>query len=79
MSELRYPEWQTPYHEALMETDEQKLRDKLFLAEAKICERLQAISALGTTTKKKSAIADAVNGLRTIEREMLNYPDWNCK
>ena len=32
MSELRYPEWQTPYREAILEVDEEKLEAKIHLA-----------------------------------------------
>jgi hypothetical protein len=35
-NELRFPKWQQPYPEALMETDEQKLVKRVKLAESAI-------------------------------------------
>jgi hypothetical protein len=77
MSELSYPEWQTAYQEALVEVDKQKLETKIHLAEWKIYERLQTLSADSDHHQERSAIADAVNALRVLKRDTLNYPDWN--
>jgi hypothetical protein len=77
MSELRYPEWQTPYEEALLAVDEQELEDKVRFAEWKIFERLQKISADSDHHDERSALAEAVNALRVLKRDTLNYPDWN--
>jgi hypothetical protein len=79
MSELRYPEWQTPYKEALLAVDEQELEDKIRFAEWKIFERLQTISVDSDHHQERSAIAEAVNALRVLKRDTLNYPDWNLK
>ena len=77
MSELSYPEWQTPYLEALLEADKQKLEAKIHLAEWKIFQRLQTISADSDHHGERSAIADALNALRFLKGDRLNYPDWN--
>ena len=77
MSELRYPEWQKSYQEALLEADKEKLEAKIHLAEWKIFQRLQTISADSDHHGEKSAIADALNALRVLKRDKLNYPDWN--
>jgi len=77
MSELRHPEWQKSYQEALLEADKQKLAAKIHLAEWKIFQRLQTISADSDHHGEKSAIADALNALRVLKRDKLNYPDWN--
>ena len=76
MSELRYPEWQTPYQEALLELDKKKLEAKIHLAEWKIFQRLQTISADSDHQGERLAIADALNALRVLKRDALNYPDW---
>ena len=76
MSELPNPEWRIPYQEAVKETDMQRLRDRLFTAENAICERLRAISGLGDHDEERLALADAIERLRTLEIEKLNYPDW---
>ncbi|MGB0002607.1 MAG: hypothetical protein WBQ04_20985 [Candidatus Acidiferrales bacterium] len=77
MSDIVYPEWQTAYQEALVEVDEQKLEAKIHLAEWKIFQRLQTISADSDHHGERSAIADAVNALYVLKRDTLNYPDWN--
>lgn len=76
MSELRYPEWQVSYQGALLEGDKQKLEAKIHLAEWKIFQRLQTISADSDHQGERTAIADALNALRDLKR-VLNYPDWN--
>jgi hypothetical protein len=50
---------------------------KIHLAEWKIFKRLQTISADSDHHKERSAIADALNALRFLKRDTLNYPDWN--
>ena len=77
MSELGHPEWRTSYQEALLELDKKKLEAKIHLAESEIFQRLQIISADSDHHGEKSAIADALNVLRVLERDELNYPDWN--
>ena len=75
MSELRHPEWQKSYQEALLEADKEKLEAKIHLAEWKIFQRLQTISADSDHHGEKSAIADALNALLVLKRDTLNYPD----
>ena len=79
MSDFRYPEWQEPYFEAVLETDNQKLQAKVLFAEWKIYQRLQAISTNGDHAQERSAIGNAVDGLLVLKFERLNYPDWNRK
>jgi hypothetical protein len=76
MNTLMYPEWQTPYQEALLELDKKKLEAKIHLAEWKIFQRLQSISADSDHQGERLAIADALNALRVLKRDALNYPDW---
>ena len=45
MSDLEFPEWQEPYLEALMETDQRKLVGRVDLAERTIFLRLKEIQA----------------------------------
>jgi hypothetical protein len=77
MSDIVYPEWQASYQEALLEVNKEKLEAKIRLAEWKIFQRLQRISADSDHHEERSAIADAVNALRVLQRDRLNYPDWN--
>jgi hypothetical protein len=79
MSELRYPEWQKPFDDAISETDKQKLQAKVLFAEWKIYQRLEAISTNGDHAEERSAIIDAMNELLTLKFDRLNYPRWNGK
>jgi hypothetical protein len=44
MSELKYPSWQTPLQEAILEFDPEKLAEKIQAVESLIFERLQVLS-----------------------------------
>ncbi|MGA8305300.1 MAG: hypothetical protein WB723_06460 [Candidatus Acidiferrales bacterium] len=44
-NELKFPKWQEPYLEALMETDERKLVRRVELAESAILMRLRTIQS----------------------------------
>jgi hypothetical protein len=66
-NDLKFPKWQQPYLEALMETDEQKLVKRVKLAESAILMRLRAIQS-DSDTVEKQAIEDALNGLTVLKR-----------
>ena len=77
MSKLKYPEWQTPYQEALLEVDKKKLEARIHLAEWKIFQRLQTISTDSNHHEERVAIADALNALRSLKLGSLKNPDRN--
>jgi len=72
VSKLKFPEWQTPYQEALLESDGKKLETKIHLAEWKIFRRLQTISADSNHQEEKAAIADALKTLCSFKLSSLN-------
>jgi hypothetical protein len=83
MSELKYPKWQEPYQQAILEHDPAKLRQKIHDAEAAIYGRLQQLTdgdarAHGAE-EERLAINDAIAGLRVLQREMLGFPDWKSR
>jgi PAS domain S-box-containing protein len=61
--------WVDLYHSALLEVDYEKLPERLQLAENAINARLQVLSQFGTA-KELSAIQDARQNLRVLEREL---------
>jgi hypothetical protein len=67
VSELRYPEWQKPYHEALLEPNPQKLAERVNEAEKAILSRLQEMRIGSDTRMEAQAIEDALNGLRVLK------------
>jgi len=72
MSELKFPEWQTPYVEALVETDQRKLVQRVDLAEMAILSRLEPIQSSSDRVEKQ-AIEDALNGLTILKRETAEF------
>ena len=78
MDAMRYPEWQGPLQEALLEVDREKLQSKMMKAEEAIFERLQQLagSSDSEAEAERQAIADANAALRALKTEKLNYPDW---
>jgi hypothetical protein len=73
MSELRYPEWQKPYHEALLEPNPQKLAERVNEAERAILSRLQEIRIGSDNRMEAQAIEDALNGLRVLKNETAKF------
>jgi hypothetical protein len=58
MSELRYPEWQKPYDDALLELNPEKLVQRVNEADS----RMEA-----------QAIEDALNALRVLKNETAKF------
>jgi hypothetical protein len=71
MDELRYPEWQKPYHDALLELNPQKLVQRVSAAETAILSRLQEIRIGSDNRVEAQAIEDALNGLRVLKNETV--------
>jgi hypothetical protein len=68
---LKYPSWQTPLREAVLEADPKKLAKKIQEVEARISERLQAIASDADHQDERQAIAHAASILRVLKKEEL--------
>ena len=73
MIELRYPEWQKPYHEALLEPNPQKLVQRVNEAEKAILSRLQEMRIGSDSHMEAQAIEDALSGLRVLKNETAKF------
>ena len=73
MTELRYPEWQKPYHDALLEPNQQKLVQRVSEAETAILSRLQEIQIGSDSRMEAQAIEDALSGLRVLKNETVKF------
>ena len=73
---LKYPEWQQPLQEALVEFDPDKLKHRVADTETAIYKRLQAISQDSDHAAERQAIDNALASLRFLKRGSLRYPDW---
>jgi hypothetical protein len=78
-SDLKYPEWQSPFREALIEIDREKLQSKTMKAEEAIFQRLQQLAGTSDSEAERQAIEDALASLRVFKRDRLGFPDWEKK
>jgi hypothetical protein len=76
-NELKYPAWQVPLLEVVQESDCGKLPSKVQRVEALIFERLQQLQSSDDGAAERQAINDALELLRTVKHNRLEYPDWN--
>jgi hypothetical protein len=74
--ELKYPEWQKPLQELILEFDRDKLPEKVQQVESLILERLQQLRGGNDGHIELQAINDALAVLRIIKRDKLGLPDW---
>jgi hypothetical protein len=71
LSNVRYPGWEPQYKAAMLELDYIKLKERLQGAHLAISERLRILSQDHfASPEERSAIADALNGLAMLKREM---------
>jgi hypothetical protein len=77
--ELKFPEWQAPLQELILEFDREKLPEKIQKVETLIFDRLQQLRQGNDGHSEKQAINDALSILRIIKRDKLNYPDWDSR
>ena len=69
--DLKYPEWQEPLREALLELDKDRLKARVAAAETAIIKRLQIISRTADNQEERQAIEDGLANLRVLKREIL--------
>jgi hypothetical protein len=71
-SELKYPSWQTPLQEAILEFNRIRRAEKIQKVEGLICGRLEAISSETDHQDKRQALADATSLLRVLNKQKLS-------
>ena len=75
--ELKFPEWQRPVQDVILEFDPEKLGEKVQKVELLLFERSQQLAAMnGDGKQERLAIDDALGILRGIKHDRLDYPDW---
>jgi len=78
-SELKYPSWQSPLQEAILEFDREILAKKIQEVETLMFERLQEISSDPDHHDERQALSDATTILRGLKKAKLSYPDWSTQ
>jgi hypothetical protein len=67
----------------MLELDSAKLRQKILDAEASIFRRLQQLTDGEAHSpgarEERLAIQDAISGLRVLQKEKLQFPDWKSR
>jgi hypothetical protein len=74
--ELKFPEWQAPLQELLLEFDRERLVEKVAKVEALIFERLQRPGKTDDDRAERESMKQAVFILRMVKRDRLGFPDW---
>jgi hypothetical protein len=71
---LKYPEWQKPYYDALLELDRTKLEKLVATAHAAIVQRMQIIASMPGHQAERRALEDALASLRILKTKELESP-----
>jgi hypothetical protein len=66
-SELKYPQWQLPFREAILELDRNQLTYKIEKAETAVRERLQALERIANGREERQALSDAISTLKVLK------------
>jgi hypothetical protein len=74
--EVKYPEWQGPLQEAILEFNREKLAEKLQQVEALVFERFQQLRQGTNGASERIALNDALNTLKILRQQKLDYPGW---
>jgi len=74
--ELKYPKWQGPLQEVILEFNREKLAEKLQKVESLVFECLQQLHQGTDGASEREALNDALSTLRVLRQEKLDYPDW---
>jgi hypothetical protein len=64
--ELKFPEWQKPLQDAILEFDREKLLEKLKKVEALIIERDQQLARANDGHVERVALSDAMSVIRVL-------------
>ena len=76
---LKYPEWQEPLQQALLELDTDKLKARIASAEIAIFSRLQALTRGPYHPAERQALEDALATLRVLKRDAHGGSDGHSK
>jgi hypothetical protein len=75
--EMKFPDWQIPFHQVLAESDTARLAERIQELDAIIFKRLQQLRQDPQDREERDALDHALSILRSIKRDKLGFPDWN--
>ena len=66
--------WYPSYRDAILETDKDRMPARLLVAEQQMVARLRVLSQdHGGTAEERQAIADALNGIKSLRSEIAGW------
>jgi len=68
---LKYPQWQKPLAEAILEFNPQHLREKVQRAEEAIAKRVEELALERGDQRECLALYDALSILRSVKKDRL--------
>jgi len=71
-------EWQRMLHEALVEQDPERLKERVAEAEAAVFLRLQDLAQTQNSPTERNALQEASKTLLALKRDTLKFPHWKA-
>ena len=69
---LKFPQWQAPLQDVILEFDPVKLTEKIRAVEALLLARLQQLNHAAENRDEKIAVQDALSIVRIMKRDRLD-------
>jgi len=73
--DLKYPQWQEPLAEAILEFDPQQVREKVQRAEEAIVRRIEELAFDPRNGRERQALVDGLELLRIVKKDRLGIPE----
>ena len=71
--ELKYPQWQEPFRNAITAFGTQQLSEKLKNVETMVLDRLQLLSSDIKSLDERQALLDAISIIRVLKRDKMQF------
>jgi hypothetical protein len=71
--ELKYPQWQEPFRNAITAFGTRQLSGKLKKVEVMVLDRLQALSSDIKSLDERQALLDAISIIRVLKRDQVRF------
>jgi hypothetical protein len=69
MTELEYQEWRQPYREAVLETDDERISDRIKVAQNAIVVRMLTMPITAETLPEALKLESALRNLTTLKKQ----------
>jgi hypothetical protein len=71
---LKFPQWQAPLQDLILEFDPVELTEKIAVVEALLFARLRQLNHAAENRDEKIALQDALSVVRIMKRDRLDPP-----